>query len=223
MNAAVRADHSPRWRDPRSGFTLIELLVVLTLVALISVVMFGGLRLGVRAWEVGEHRIDRIDRVGSVQDLLRRELSAVNSPRPIATDERPGPVFDFTGTGGTLTFVAPLPAREAGGLYLFSLAAHRTGGLNQFILDWRSLRPGATDGENVDAQRRELLLDGIAGVELAYYGSVDPDRLAPRWTSEWVANPGLPQLIRVSVTFPPGDPRQWPDLIVAPRLYAAPF
>jgi general secretion pathway protein J len=223
MNAAVRADHSPRLRDLRSGFTLIELLVVLALVALISVIMFGGLRFGVRAWEVGDYRIDRINRIQSVQNLLRRELSTVSLPRLIATDERRGAVSDFTGTSSTLTFVAPLPARDAGGLYLFTLAAHRTGGLNQFILDWGRFRSDSTDGETVDTQRKELLLDGIAGIEMAYYGSVDPERLPPKWTSEWIPNLGLPQLIRVRVAFPPGDPRQWPDLIVAPRLYVAPF
>ena len=35
-----------------AGFTLIELLVALTLLGLISVVLFGGLRFGTRAWEV---------------------------------------------------------------------------------------------------------------------------------------------------------------------------
>jgi hypothetical protein len=73
------------------------------------------------------------------------------------------------------------------------------------ILDWRSFRPDFTDGENVGTQRGNLLLDGIAGVEMAYCGSVDAERLPPKWTSEWIANLGLPQLIRVRVTFPPGE------------------
>ena len=35
-----------------NGFTLVELLVATTLLALLSVVLFGGLRFGARAWEV---------------------------------------------------------------------------------------------------------------------------------------------------------------------------
>ena len=35
-----------------AGFTLIELLVTLTLVGLISLVLFGGLRFGTRAWDL---------------------------------------------------------------------------------------------------------------------------------------------------------------------------
>jgi len=224
MNAAVRADHAPRLRDRPSGFTLVELLVALALFALMSVIMFGGFRFGLRAWEVGGDRIDRINHIELVQNLLRRELSEVSLPQLTAIDERRGAVSDFTGTGDALTFVAPLPARsEADGLYLFSLAVRRVGGRNQFILGWRVYRPNSTKRESVDAQEKELLVDGIAGVELAYYGSFDPERPQSKWTSAWIADFGLPQLIRLRVTFPPGDPRQWPDLIVAPRLYAAPF
>jgi general secretion pathway protein J len=223
MNAMVRARLSTRLRH-RAGFTLLELLVGLTLFALMSVLMFSGFRFGLRAWEAGGERIDRMTRIELVQNLLRRELSEVSLPQLTATEESREAVSEFTGTSESMTFVAPLPGHGgAGGPYLFSLAAANVAGRTQLMLGWRVFRSDPSRRGNYDAPEESLLLDGIADVELAYYGSFDPEHPQPHWTDHWVAQFGLPQLIRLRVTFPAGDPRRWPDLIVAPRLYVPSF
>jgi hypothetical protein len=43
--------------------------------------------------------------------------------------------------------------------------------------------------------------------------------LPPDCLDNWDGLLGLAQLIRVRVSFAPGDRRRWPDLVVAPRLY----
>ncbi|HEX7533874.1 MAG TPA: prepilin-type N-terminal cleavage/methylation domain-containing protein [Syntrophales bacterium] len=37
------------------GFTLLELLIALTITAMIVAIIFGALRIGIRAWEKGEN------------------------------------------------------------------------------------------------------------------------------------------------------------------------
>ena len=72
---------TPARRQPRAvgsagaGFTLIELLIALALFGLISVVLFGGLRFGTRAWEAGNAHAERLEEVQAVQALLRRHIA----------------------------------------------------------------------------------------------------------------------------------------------------
>jgi hypothetical protein len=40
------------------------------------------------------------------------------------------------------------------------------------------------------------------------------------WRESWDGADGLPALIALEVVFPAGDPRSWPELMVAPRLAA---
>ena len=62
-----------------AGFTLVELLVAMTLIGLISVALFGGLRFGARAWEAGNERAESFSQLEVVQSLLRRELNLADS------------------------------------------------------------------------------------------------------------------------------------------------
>ena len=45
------------------GFTLLETVVALTLLAAMLAMLFGGMRMGIRAWEAGSGRGDRADQV----------------------------------------------------------------------------------------------------------------------------------------------------------------
>src|SRR5687767_7217603 len=99
------------------GFTLVEMLVAISLMALLSVILFGGLRFGMRAWEVGSDYIDRPTRIERIQNLLRQEISQALLPAPVGD-----PVPTFFGGPESLTFVAPLPAhRGIAGPHLFQL------------------------------------------------------------------------------------------------------
>lgn len=193
------------------GFTLIELLVALTLMGLVSILLFGGLRFGVRAWEAGADHIDQASRVEIVQTLLRRQLSQTRLP-PQAEDA--GPVASITGEPDSLVFVAPLPVhRGIGGSYLFRLSESEDDGRSDLRLSWHLYRPALLVRYPSTFEDGTTLLENIAGIELSYFGAPDPER-PPQWWDAWDGVNGRPQLVRVRVEFPPGDRRRWPDLIV---------
>lgn len=221
MSAGDRMDPLPGPAGPGAGFTLVELLVALTLFAIMSVLLFSGLRFGVRAWEVGGDRIERLALVESVQNLLRRQLSQASLPYiPVDVRAR-APVSGFIGTSDAVRFIARLPAhRGSGGLYVFLLSAKHTGTRAELRLSWQTFLPDALSPESFEPEDERSLLDGVADFQFAYYGSYDPAR-APQWNETWDGILGLPDLIRIRVTFPPGDIRRWPDLVVAPRLSPA--
>ena len=109
--------HGRARRRSEAGFTLIELLVALTLLGLISVVLFGGLRFGTRAWEAGNLRAEQLAQVQAVQALLRRRIAQALPPGPEAAgdagDEARRRVF--SGESDALQFLAAVPSRAGVG------------------------------------------------------------------------------------------------------------
>jgi general secretion pathway protein J len=208
-----------RGRDD-CGFTLVELLVGLGLMALISVLLFGGFRFGLRVWEAGDDRITATNEIEMAQHLLRQQI-AESQPVVLAPELERAPVL-FRGDAGGLLFVAPLPAHHGvGGFYLFSLAADRAQKDHQLVLRWRRFRSDKVDATAFDPKDRSVLVNGVGSIEIRYFGR--PTANAPaRWLESWDGAHGLPQLVRVRILFPRGDGRQWPELVVAPRLWTLP-
>ncbi|RZB38044.1 MAG: general secretion pathway protein J [Desulfobacteraceae bacterium Eth-SRB2] len=60
-----------------NGFTLLELLMSLSILSIIVVIIFGALRIGVRAWEKGEKQVDAHQRQRIVLDLMKQQLSSI--------------------------------------------------------------------------------------------------------------------------------------------------
>lgn len=194
------------------GFTLIEVLVALALLGLLSTLLFDGLRLGARVWErVGSHDAAD-DELHHAQSLIRHQLERAY-PLPVA-DGREHPPIAFTGTEDDLTFIAPaLRAVAEGGNARVTLAAVRDGKFLTLVMS----AAGELTLPDRAPPRREVLLDRLSRVSFEYFGA-DAPMEAPGWHEQWSNRNSLPMLIRVAIQFPPNDPRNWPDLIVAPRL-----
>ena len=61
---ARRSRHDAAASSPTAaGFTLVEILVAITLLGLLMAALFGGVQLGVRAWEASEARLDDSSRL----------------------------------------------------------------------------------------------------------------------------------------------------------------
>jgi general secretion pathway protein J len=215
------------------GFTLVELLVSLSLFVLLSMLLFGGFHFGLRAWEAGSSRSERSQQVELAQTLLRGQLQQAVMPRAVLPtagqpasgflggiepqDAPPPPPDAFLGTAGELRFVAPLPARGAvGGLALFTLRRRPSAGRQDLAIDWALYR-AASPGLEARPAEETVLLDGIAGLAIDYFGAPEPGSPA-QWLSAWPPRNRLPALVRIRIDFPAGDPRAWPELVVAPRL-----
>lgn len=192
-----------------TGFTLIELLVATTLLALLSVVLFGGLRFGARAWETGGERIERTGEVEAVQELLRRTLSEAATTEPAGAE----PQAALVGAPDRVSFIAPLPQHVGlGGLGRYLLGGDQAGHL---LLAWEPHRPERRLEDALPGEPA-VVLQGVASIAIAYYGA-ERSGEAPAWHDGW-SSPGLPMLIRIEVAFAEGDRRRWPELTIAPRL-----
>jgi general secretion pathway protein J len=199
--------------NPESGFTLVELLVALTLLALLSVALFGSFRLGARAWDRTTAHTNAIEDVRVAQDLLRQEIA---SAYPLySTADPTHPRIDFEGRRERIRFLAPAPAALGGaGMAYFTLSTDADGGEKRVLL---SVRLELANEDSPTASATEALVDDIQSLDIAYYGTNSADTPAT-WLDQWVDAVRLPRLVRVRVRFPEGDLRVWPDLLVIPEI-----
>jgi len=201
----------------QNGFTLLELLISITLLGFILVLLFGGLRLGVRSWDAVQQRVDNLNSVRSVESFLRREIEKTY---PYRWKNATSPQVAFLGERNRISFVAQLPGRiGAGGLYAVSLELEQNANGRRLL--WRHLPLSAQMQDFSQlAQVPEIVLAGteLSAVEdiwLTYFGS-EGDNLAPTWGDRWDSPTRLPLLIRIQVKFANGT--EWPNFVVAPRL-----
>lgn len=205
-------------RGGSRGFTLLELLIALSLLGLMLVLLFGGLRLGVRSWDAAQGTLDTMGTVRAVEGFLRREFSQIHPYRFKGPDAQP--VLAFLGERERVRFVAPLPERiGGGGLRLMSIALERDAQGQRIVWREQPLDAAQPDFSALaNAPGQVLISRELAGVEdlgLSYFGRPG-DAPAPFWSDRWDDPVQLPQLIRVQVRLRSGEP--WPDFVVALAL-----
>lgn len=195
-------------RDAR-GFTLVELLVAMTLLGFLTVLLFGGLRFGARAWEsaqttyAGEH---------AMRDAQSFLLEAVSEAYPMPVRSGDGSTHvDFDGEAHSMAFLSP--ARDAKGALARLRISAAANGETQDIRVSSVLELAGT------AQPRiKPLLSGIVALDIAYLGRRAGEKAAA-WSTQWRNEAALPSLVRIRVRM--RDPRlPWQDLFVAPRVVA---
>ena len=194
-----------------AGFTLVEILVALTLLAVVSLILYSSLHFGVLAWDRGATHSRAAEEVSLAQLLLQREIS--NAYPLFIVGDATHKKIDFGGRQTRLNFLAPAPALfGAAGMVRFTVSQEPDGATERLVVSVR--QELANDNEPPLA---ESLISNLRSVEFSYYGS-DGETAAPQWVNEWVDRMQLPQLIRIRVRFPERDVRVWPDLIVKPTI-----
>jgi general secretion pathway protein J len=184
----------------QSGFTLIELLVSMTLLGLVFVLLFGGLRFGMRAWERSTIAADTSDSVRAVQELLRGEIERTCPRRSFPRRAGSASVrVAFSGSSHAFTFIGPMPGGNS--CVPLMIGAGPDGAFQKLSFAVRVNDPG-TD-----------LLRRVQSIDIAYLGR-------DGWEESWSGRADLPDLIRIRLTFPRDDGRVWPELFVSPRISA---
>ena len=176
------------------GFTLIELIIALALIALITLLLFSGLRLGTRAWDGVDAVSERHAELRSARTFLDQALRQ-SRDLSLRLDDQDRQVF--TGNADSLEFVAPL-SEHVGipGLYVLRLGVEGRGERSRLVLtrwllhpdvllgqagtpDWKPLDPASPGISGAPAADKDLaagafgqtvLLEGVGEFGLAYFG-----------------------------------------------------
>lgn len=201
----------------QNGFTLLELLISIALLGLILVLLFGGLRLGVRSWDSVQQQVDTLNAVRAAESFLRHEMEQTFPYRwKMSLAKR----IAFLGERDKVRFVSRLPDRiGVGGLYAVSLELEHRGAGRRLVWKHVAIHSAMEDFAELD-QSQEVVLAGsdrssVEDIWLTYFGR-DVEGATPRWVDRWDSNLGLPMLIRIQAKL--ADGAEWPDFVVAPML-----
>ena len=210
------------------GFTLMELLIALSLLSLIMMLMFGGLRLGSRSWEGIEQRVQRTEEVRLARSFLQRALLQA---RKLNWEHERQRLPLFFGSSDQLEFVTPLSSYVGlPGLYVVRIALVDREDRKDLVLqrwlfnpevllgdgeipEWQPLQSPARlkipDDGPMGVYGTTLLLRNLGELQLSYFGAVQGQK-EMSWHQEWNTQPTLPRLVKIGF----GDDSEWPDLIV---------
>jgi general secretion pathway protein J len=186
------------------GFSLLELIITLGLLSLIVAAILGGLGTGRQVWRLRDE-MEQLASLGAVRALLEARLTDTLPLVTYAASGQPQPAFE--GGEQALTFSGPLGHSLSGsGLYHQSLRLEPHGRGQALVLE--------------EGARRAVLIEGVAAINLRYLGRPEAASSAT-WSPTWRQN-SLPRLIGITITFPHGDRRRWPELLIAPKAAPTP-
>jgi general secretion pathway protein J len=167
---------------------------------LLMVGLAEGSRFGFQAFRHQSAAISAHDQFDAVDRTLRQLLAQV-SLRESDTDQE----LTFT---GQLPLSVGLATRRAD-MKLLIDKKHR------LILRWMS-RAHEISLEPDQKPTDTVLVTGLARFDIAYWKEADRTTGEPAgWTDAW-GGMNQPRLLRLTLTFPPGDGREWPPIVVAP-------
>jgi general secretion pathway protein J len=193
------------------GFTLIELLVAITVLGLMSLLIFSGLRFGSQAWaRAGEFATERA-KIEAAQSLLRRQLTRAY---PAFADRDPtSHTIIFTGAPNRVEFISPLPrALNPGVMARIGIGLRGSEVSRALAMSWHLDLPASSSGSDA-ANKDVILLDGVKQIDFSYFGRGNQGD-APTWQSTWIGRSDLPALIRIRVQLADERASNWPELYV---------
>jgi general secretion pathway protein J len=190
-------------RGHSRGFTLLELLISLTIVALIVVIIFGALRIGIRAWEKGEKDVDIRQRQRIVLDLIKRQLASTCMS---VVWERDQPRVSLKGDSKSIEFVSHIPmtpGNRFGLVYVqYAIKREKEGNKEHLIFYERNIAlPGKKTGAgNPDEGDFSELLSGMKSIVFEYLKD-RPGEEASIWQKSWdpAVDKGVPRAVRVTL------------------------
>ncbi|MCK4533901.1 MAG: prepilin-type N-terminal cleavage/methylation domain-containing protein [Syntrophobacterales bacterium] len=182
------------------GFTLLELLISLTILSLITLLVFGAFRIGIRAWEKGERNIDGRQRERIVLDLIKRQLASI--PVDTVKGEK---ALALKGDSKSVEFVSDIhlvPGDKFGMVYVkYRVEEGEDSGE---ILSFSEKNVVMMMGKDADMDDSDdLFIELLRGAGMVFeYLKNYTDEETPQWQESWNSedDPGFPVAVRITLT-----------------------
>jgi general secretion pathway protein J len=174
------------------GFTLIEVTLAITLLALVTMILYGAFYLSQRAVEKGQVRAEEGQRLRAAGELL---AVYIRSAYPYRFSLRDPAIF-FSGEENRLEFISALSSGMGGrgmAKVTVSLADEADG-----FLTLEEEMPVRLSDQSSEGYRNGIILSrGISNLRIDY---LDPQSKEERWEDKWDGKERrmLPRAVRIS-------------------------
>ena len=185
------------------GFTLLELMIAITITAVIVVIIFGALRISIRAWEKGEKDVDTRQRQRIVLDLIKRQLASTCVSEAWGKDRQ---LVSLKGDNKSIEFVSHIPmvpGNRFGLVYVQYAVKQDKDKLKEHLAFYEkniALLDKKGDAVNPDESDFSELLPGMKSIVFEYLKE-RPDEEASPWQNSWdpSVDKGVPRAVRITI------------------------
>jgi general secretion pathway protein J len=185
------------------GFTLLELMIATTITAVIVVIIFGALRIGIRAWEKGEKDVDIRQKQRIVLDLIKRQLASTCTSEVWGKDQQ---LVPLKGDNKSVAFVSHIPMAPGDRFGLvfvqYAVKQDKTNDKENLTFYEKNLalldqKVGAGKPDENDFSE---LLPGMKSIVFEYL-KVRPDEETSPWQKSWdpAVDKGVPRAVRITL------------------------
>lgn len=175
------------------GFTLLELLISMTILAVVATLIFGALRLGIRAWEKGEESIEYNQRTRIVLDIMKRQIASACVEKNTL----------FMGDGENLSFyslVSIVPENGFGKVFVKYSVKSGQKNKRLAVFETSAVLPGKKAVEPDDADFHSLVPEARQ-ILFEYSGKTGSNEQTPSWRETWDSQieKGFPAAVRIVI------------------------
>ncbi|WP_187149261.1 hypothetical protein [Desulforapulum autotrophicum] len=177
-----------------------EVVISLTLMAVIIVLMMGGFRLGVSAWEKGERGVESRQRYRIVLDLVNTQIISVV---PVVDPSQ----MNFKGDAKSMAFCSMfsiVPGNGSVPVYVkYRVGTEKTGeGESLFLFEKNLLFVKASADDAMDVEREDFvrLISGAVEIHFEYLPEM-PDKGKVEWLEswDWNENKKMPSAVKLFI------------------------
>jgi len=181
----------PLFSNSRSGFTLLELLISLVMIGVIAIIITGAIRLGIRAVNKGETKIDHLERTRASFNIID---SQIQSQIPLTFEENGEKKYYFQGDKESLQFSTnySLWGGQKGYVMVrYKAESDDTG--KQFL----------AVSENIigsNSNRETRLFSAVDAIYFEYFFK-DPTEEKGKWVDKWTDTANIPEKVKLHLIY----------------------
>jgi general secretion pathway protein J len=200
-----------------AGFTLVEMLLAMTLMSMLMVLAYGGLRASTRATDRGQVILEESSRIRMAHQFVRKQLNQM-VPLVFEASVDQDMRIVFEGSSNTIRFVAPMPGYLGfGGPQVQELTFQNSDEGLALVIS-HALLQGFEEAKLYE-RPPILLLDRIEKAEFQFL-SFDEESETSTWTSLWDEPDKLPLAVSLDIEFSEDVYVSWPLLNASVRVDA---
>ena len=174
------------FNNTEAGFTLLELIVTLTILTVIIVLAFGAFRLGIKAWETGDERVEFFYGMKYLVDLMEKEISSIR-PYFLKDSENEDEKLFFEGKPNFISFISSIKNNSAGIVRKVSFSLE--GDEKQLVMTEEFIQSYQPFSKTNERKVRYIKLSkDVRDLKFRYYKLKEGVNLNIESSGEWVAD-----------------------------------